>query len=96
MMSVEELQKELQRPDITFQEYGELLKSYLSAIAEDRAAYSKTTAALTAVVKELLGFYVHCKEEKLPPEDFKIQTFSLLPNTDGGYTFGFTLETPDA
>lgn len=90
MKSLEELQKELEREDLTPQEYGEVLKEYLIGLTEERVAYTRTVAALSGVVKELLGFYVHCKELKLNPEDFKVQTFNLVANPEGGYSFSFT------
>lgn len=95
MKSLEELQKELEREELTPQEYIDVFKEYLAAIAEDRVTYTRTTAALTGVVKELLGFYVHCKELKLNPEDFKVQTFNLVPSPEGGYSFSFTGAMPN-
>lgn len=95
MKSLEELQKELQREDLTPNEYAEAFKLYLTAITEDRAAATRTIAALAAVTKELLGFYVHCKELKLNPEDFKVQTFNLVPSPEGGYSFSFTGVMPN-
>lgn len=95
MKTLEELQKELEREDLTLEQYAEVLKLYLQSTAEDRVKAAGTIAALTAVVKDLLGFYVHCQAEKLSPDDYKVQTFTLTPLPAGGYSFSFIGVTPN-